>query len=171
MPALTKALHVARTIGVVAIVTIVACVAAATACRHDEAPAGAPSPALSSDAAPAGSDVVVAGSDVVVHLEDDGKTIDVPRGATLVVKLSLSSGTGYAWTPAASDAGVLDAVGERTSEALADAASPMPGGPHLDVLRFAGRTPGTTTLTLELRRAWEHDAPPARSFHVVVHVR
>jgi predicted secreted protein len=108
---------------------------------------------------------------VVVRLEDDGKTIDVPRGATLVVKLSLSSGTGYAWTPVASDAGVLDAVGERTSEAVADAASPMPGGPHLDVLRFAARTPGTTMLTLELRRPWEHDAPAARSFHATVRVR
>jgi len=157
---------------------MVAC--AAAACRHDEAPAGAPSPApssaSSSSSTASGSgaqwgDAAPAGGETVVRLDDDGKTIDLPRGATLVVKLSMSSGTGFAWTPAATDAGVLDAVGERTSEALADAASAMPGGPHLDVLRFAALTPGTTTLTLELRRPWEHDAPPARSFHVTVRVR
>jgi predicted secreted protein len=136
---------------------------ACAACRHDAAPTPSPSSPATASAPPADA------GETVVGLTDDGKTIDVPRGATVTVKLELSSGTGYSWVPASVDGGALAQQGERASEQLD--AGPMPGGPRLDVYHFAARTPGVFTLAMELRRPWETDAPAARGFHVTVRVR
>jgi inhibitor of cysteine peptidase len=151
----------------------------ASGCRHDDAPAGAPPSGSGSTAPPPSSatapGVPVDAGETVVGIEDEGKTLELARGAVLTVKLALSSGTGFSWVPAAADGGVLELEGERASQtpastAAVSSASPMPGSARFDVYRFVARTPGTTTLALELRRPWEHDVPPARSFHVTVRV-
>jgi predicted secreted protein len=137
--------------------------AACAACRHDAAPPS-PAPVATASAAPADA------GETVLGLADDGKTVDVTRGATVTVKLELSSGTGYSWVPAPSDGGTLVQQGERTSEQK-QGASPMPGGPRLDVYRFAAQAPGVFPLAMELRRPWEQDTPAARVFRVTVRVR
>lgn len=135
---------------------------ASAACHTDGAPPPTPPPPTPTASSTAGA------GETVLRLADDGKTIDVTRGATVTVELELSSGTGYSWVPAPSDGGALVQQGERGSEQLE--AGAMPGGPRLDVYHFAATAAGTFPLTMELRRPWEKDTPAARTFHVTVRV-
>jgi predicted secreted protein len=134
----------------------------AAACR-DAAPPPSPMPAAS-----ASSGSLADAGDTVVRIEDDGKTFDLARGATVTLELELSSGTGFSWVPTPADSGVLVQRGERTSEQTA--ASPKPGAPRLDVYRFVAQTPGAATIAMELRRPWETDTPPAKTFRVMIRV-
>ncbi|HEY8039683.1 MAG TPA: protease inhibitor I42 family protein [Polyangiaceae bacterium] len=104
-------------------------------------------------------------SETVVHVEDDGKTVDLAAGATLTVKLASHSGTGYAWMPAKVDAAVLSQVGDRTSEI----SSSTPGAPKLDVYHFTAVKAGTTTLQMDLKRPFGN-APPGKTIKITVKV-
>lgn len=144
-----------------AAVAVLAC----AACHRDAVGPPGPTPPPTGSSPPASPDA----GEAVVRLEDDGKTLDVARGTTVTVELQLSSGTGFSWTPAPADGGVLVQQGERASEQT-DAAA-RPGAPRLDVFRFAALSPGTAVVTMELRRPWETDSPPAKTFRVTVRVR
>lgn len=136
------------------------------ACRHDDPPPSPPAvtstPAASSTAA---ADAAAAG-ETVVGVDDDGKTFDVARGATIVFKLVAHGGTGFAWVPSPVDGASLAQQGERTTELSSD----VPGAPRMDVYRFVGQAPGTTTIEMDLRRPWG-DAPPVKTVRVTVNVR
>jgi predicted secreted protein len=129
---------------------------ACLACHHDDPPAQPPPVTTSADDAAA---------ETVVRVEDDGKTFEVARGATLVFKLVTHGGTGFAWMPAPLDGGTLAQQGDRTTELASD----VPGSPRTDVYRFVAQTPGTTTIAMELERPWG-DAPPAKTLRVTVNV-
>jgi predicted secreted protein len=128
------------------------------ACRHDSAPprpSGSPDPTALADS----------GGDTEVRVEDDGKTFDLAPGGTLTFRLASHSGTGFVWTPAAEDGGVLSQVGERASEASSD----VPGAPKTDVYRFVARSAGTATIEMDYQRPWGNQ-PPVKTVHVTVNV-
>ncbi len=104
--------------------------------------------------------------DAVVHVEDDGKTLELAAGGTLTFKLASNAGTGYVWMPTGVDPAVLAQVGDRTSELESSA----PGAPKVDVYRFVAQRTGSTPVEMDLQRPWTKSAPPARSIHVVVNV-
>jgi len=135
-----------------AVLLLAAAPALACARRHEDPPTAAP----------------VDAGETVLRVEDDGKTVDVAQGSTVVARLRLNAGTGYSWTASSSDAGVLEAHGERTSEQAST--SSMPGAPRFDVYRFAAKATGRADLSFELRRPWEQDAAATRSVHVTVRV-
>jgi predicted secreted protein len=101
----------------------------------------------------------------VVHAEDDGKTIDVARAATVTFALPSNAGTGYIWVPTQVDASILAQQGDRTS----DVSSDVPGAPKVDVYHFTAVGPGTTTVEMSLKRPFGSGAP-ARTVHVTVAV-
>lgn len=120
----------------------------------------------SGSASATGSATAPAGPETTIKVEDDGKTVDLARGATLTVKLTANAGTGYQWTPAAVDASVLAQQGDHAVEGASD----TPGAPRFDVYRFTGVGAGTATLQLDLKRPFGHQ-PPTKSFKVTVNVR
>ena len=103
--------------------------------------------------------------DVVVHVEDDGKTIDVQRGGVVAFKLASHSGTGYVWTATQVDASILASQGDRTVESSSD----TPGAPKFDVLRFTAQGAGSTVVQMALKRPFG-DSPPGRTLQVTVNV-
>jgi predicted secreted protein len=134
----------------------------------------AASPAGSASPPPAGPSPGAASTDgaageTVVRVEDDGKSFDVARGASVTFRLAASSGTGYVWTPTKIDldgGAVLAQQGERSSEAVSD----VPGGPRTDVYRFTASAAGSAVVEMSLRRPFG-DAQAARAIHVTIHVR
>jgi predicted secreted protein len=158
-------------VAVAAVALVVACVAC-TACRHGEVPAesasvdagsggsarGAPEAGASPRAAPTAGPIV--------QVADDGKTFALARGGVLTFSLARNAGTGFEWSPAPLDGGVLMMQGERASERTSD----EPGAAKNDVYRFLAGEPGTVTVEMQLRRPWG-DQPPVKTLRVVVEVR
>lgn len=120
------------------------------------------SPAGTESSAPAAP----ASGETVVRAEDDGKSFDVARGATVTFKLASNAGTGYVWMPTQVDASILAQQGDRTSEVMSD----TPGGAKMDVYRFMAGSAGTTVVEMSLKRPFG-SAPPSRAIHVTVNVR
>jgi predicted secreted protein len=141
-----------------------ACAFASLACNacNDH---NAPPPNASASAGATGSAAPQAG-ETIVHVEDDGKTLDIASGATVTFKLASNAGTGYVWMPTGVDPTVIAQVGDRTTEVE----SSVPGAPKVDVYRFAAQRAGTTAVEMDLQRPWTKNAPPARAIHVIVNV-
>jgi predicted secreted protein len=107
----------------------------------------------------------VPAGEVVLHVDDDGKAVDVARGSPVTLRLASNSGTGYVWTLTPVDTKVLALQGDRTSEI----ATEIPGGPKADVYRFMAVGAGVAPVEVALRRPFG-DAPPARVVHFTVRV-
>ncbi len=112
-----------------------------------------------------GNTATPAAGETVVHVDDDGKTFDVARGATVTFALPSNAGTGYIWTPTQIDTNVLAQQGDRTS----DASSDVPGASKVDVYHFSAANAGTTTVEMSLKRPFG-SAPAGRVIHVTVAV-
>ena len=98
--------------------------------------------------------------------EDKGK-VTVPKGGTLVVKLPITTGTGYTWEVAKNDTDRLKLAGKPTME---KPDKPVPGAKTTQVFRFEAAAAGTTELTLEYKRPFEKDKPPAKTYRLTVKV-
>jgi inhibitor of cysteine peptidase len=102
----------------------------------------------------------------VTDKEDKGK-VTVPRGGKLVVKLPITTGTGYTWVIAKSNADQLKPVGKSTIE---KPDKPVPGAKTIQVFRFDATAAGTSELTLEYKRPFEKDKPAAKTYKITVKV-
>jgi inhibitor of cysteine peptidase len=102
----------------------------------------------------------------VTDKEDMGK-VTVPKGAALVVRLPITTGTGYTWVIARNNADQLKPAGKPTVERPA---RPVPGAKTTQVFRFDAATAGTSELTLEYKRPFEKDKAPAKTYKITVKV-
>jgi inhibitor of cysteine peptidase len=105
---------------------------------------------------------------VTIGDEDNGKDVDLTSGGTLVVKLKSNRSTGYSWA-VAGDPSPLKL--EKTSYRRNTASSQAVGAPGVQVFQFTANSAGMAALTLNYRRSWEYNLPPARTFRVRVDVR
>ena len=105
---------------------------------------------------------------VTVSDQDNGKDIDLPQGATLLVKLTSNPSTGYSWA-VKGDPSPLKL--EKTSTKKGKQSGQKVGAPGVQELRFVASSAGMASLTLEYRRPWEYTASPAKTFSVRVNVR
>jgi predicted secreted protein len=101
----------------------------------------------------------------VIHLEDDGKIIDVQKGGHLLFVLASHAGTGYVWTPTKVDPTFLTQVGDRSSDVPND----IPGAKKYDVYRFTVGTAasGSSVVEISLKRPFGNERI-ARVIHVTV---
>src|SRR5580704_10985102 len=85
---------------------------------HDSAPPANVAAATSAAATTGSSDPdaapLAAADTTTIHVDDDGKSFDVARGATVTFSLPSNAGTGYVWVPTKIDGGVLSQQGDRT---------------------------------------------------------
>ena len=109
-----------------------------------------------------------AGNTIRVTDADNGRTVTIASGDTLVVSLASTPGTGFGWKVAQIDDKVLRKTG---APELIHLPNPMPGAPATQVFRFVATGGGSTGLELEYVRPWEHGTPPARTFKLGVTVR
>jgi predicted secreted protein len=119
--------------------------------------------------APSASGTVSTSADTAVHVEDDGKSVDVMKGSTVTVSLASNAGTGYRWVPTKVDPNILAQQGDRTVESASPSAAAVPGGPTNEVYHFTAAGPGTTALEMSLKRPFG-SGDPARTIHVTINV-
>ena len=108
--------------------------------------------------------------DVTLRLTaaDAGRSIPVRVGQRFAVELVGVPTAGYLWAPASLPA-FLTRAGEAGGPTSPSQLQPgFAGGNHWEVLMFVATAPGTGALTLEQRRPWESDEPPAATFTVTI---
>lgn len=96
---------------------------------------------------------------VTITDKDAGKTVSVPAGETLTVRLPGVRGEGY-WRLDSDLTPELSLSGRTTESVLA------PKAPETTIFSFATRTPGTVTL----KASYMKNGEPANSFSVLVTV-
>ena len=101
---------------------------------------------------------------------NNGKTININVGETLVIRLASNPSTGYTWETKDLDTQMLEQVGEAAFESP-DTPPDLVGAGGTLVLTFKALEPGTITLTLVYHRSWETDVAPLQTFSVTVAVR
>jgi inhibitor of cysteine peptidase len=101
---------------------------------------------------------------------DNGKTVNLNVGETLVVRLASNPSTGYTWETKDLDTQMLEQVGEAAFESP-DTPPDLVGAGGILVRTFKALEPGTTTLTLVYHRPWETDVAPLQTFSVTVTVK
>jgi inhibitor of cysteine peptidase len=105
-------------------------------------------------------------SSQVITEADHGKTVDLKKGDALTVELPENPTTGYRWS--------LD---EHNPAALEAAASPAfePSAPAVGAgggrtFHFLAKQAGEYPLGINLRRSWEKQAAPGKTFAVNVRI-
>jgi|SRR5579883_2958788 len=106
-----------------------------------------------------------AAGETVVHVEDDGKSFDVPVGSAVTFKLAGNAGTGFMWKPNGVNPAVLAQQGDVSHET----SGATPGAPNADVYHFQAVAPGSTPVEMDYARPWEHGTP-GKAIHVTVNV-
>lgn len=102
---------------------------------------------------------------VIVTRADLDRTVALPAGGLLEVRLAWSPGTGYDWRPVPVD--LLAPEGEPGTEPNPE---PRPGAPEVRVFRFRAQGAGEAVLEFLSRRPWEPQDPPADAFRVRIRV-
>lgn len=97
--------------------------------------------------------------------EDNGKTIEAPLDATLLLSLPENPATGYTWAVDMQDRDAMQML-ESTYQPGGDL-TPGRGGQR--VFRFGILQAGTVQLRLKHWRAWEGDKSIVERFEVTVH--
>lgn len=99
--------------------------------------------------------------------QNAGQTIQAWTGSEIVIQLPANPTTGYSW---ASTANPAPLVFEK-SQYLADSRNEgVAGSGGTQLFQFAADVSGSAKITLEYRRSWEKDAPPAKTFSVTINV-
>jgi inhibitor of cysteine peptidase len=101
---------------------------------------------------------------VVVTEKEDGKTVQVPVGGNLLVRLASNPSTGYQWEGGELQITCLEAVGRPSYEGPG---IDMPGAGGTQVFTYVAVKPGTARLSFHYARPWEKKAP-AKAFAVNV---
>ncbi len=103
-----------------------------------------------------------------VREKDKKREVSVPKDGILIVRLSVSPGTGFSWHITRCDRDRLKLLGDPVFEGSGEA---KPGVREEQVFRFKALTAGPSVLRLAFRRAWEKDAPPAKTFEIKVKIQ
>ncbi|MGE0828463.1 MAG: protease inhibitor I42 family protein [Hyphomonadaceae bacterium] len=105
---------------------------------------------------------------VRIGAEQNGQNVRVNVGQTFAVALVGVPTAGYVWQVKERPA-FLEAAGEASGNTSAAQSQPgFAGGSHWEVFNFRATQAGSGALTLEQRRPWETNEPPAQTFAVTI---
>jgi len=99
--------------------------------------------------------------------EDDGKTVILNKGETLVVKLDGNPTTGYGWQLADFDQSVLKSAGDPDYKSDSN----LIGSGGMYTYKFTAQDSGEVVLKFSYLRSWETDTSPYKTFTVTVDVK
>ena len=122
-------------------IVLLLCCVLATACHHDSS------------------------NTITVGENQNGESLSLATGESLLIELAGNPTTGYEWTVAQANPDLL-----RLAETSYSPDSPgLTGSGGLYVFRFEALRPGSAPLLLAYRRPWEPHAP-ARTFTLAVSI-
>ena len=105
---------------------------------------------------------------VTVTGTDNGKTVALTPGDTLVVALESNPSTGYVWQVASVDTSLLAQSGQ---PAFHPGERQMPGAPGQQLFKFTAQKSGSSALRLVYVRPWEKGAPPGKTYKLSVAIK
>ena len=105
-------------------------------------------------------------SGVTLTAEDNGKSIAVPLGEKVILRLNENPSTGFRWAVDPSDNEIIELRGCDYIQAPDSAL----GGVGQRVFVFKAKRSGSVCILLKLRREWEGNKPIASRFEVNIHV-
>lgn len=105
---------------------------------------------------------------VTVTREDDGGTVELSMGQTLVVELDSNATTGYSWRVTKIDEDIVEQEGDGTYVQTGDPDAMGAGG--IETFEFKSVASGRTRLELSYVRSFEEEDDP-RTFGLEVVVR
>ncbi len=107
---------------------------------------------------------------VTATADNNGQNVKAVVGGRLVLSLASNLTTGFDWKITAIDPAILKQVGESTYKQDTSAPGKIGVG-GTRIWNFDVKAAGSTTLTLEYRRAWEPASEPAgKTFTITVEV-
>jgi inhibitor of cysteine peptidase len=106
-----------------------------------------------------------ANSLVTIGDSDSGKTITIPKGGKVIVRLASNPTTGYQWQISSLDQEYLRLVGE---PAYDPSKTDRIGSGGTQVFTFITLKPGKTMLVLDYKRSWEKR--PIKNFTIAVQI-
>jgi inhibitor of cysteine peptidase len=104
---------------------------------------------------------------VTVSDADNGKTVRLDPGDTLIVSLESNPSTGYVWQVARVDASVLAPSGQPVYRP----GEQMPGAPGRQLFKFNAQKSGSAALKIIYVRPWEKGAAPGKTWEVNVAIK
>jgi inhibitor of cysteine peptidase len=103
--------------------------------------------------------------DITLRAADNGRTIDVPEGTEVLIRLEENPTTGYRWT--------FDQDGDAAPPSGSDVASApgaAVGAGGTRVFTVTARQPGDVHFKFKLRREWEGDSSIIQRYQVNIKV-
>ncbi|MBY6186637.1 protease inhibitor I42 family protein [Marinobacter hydrocarbonoclasticus] len=98
----------------------------------------------------------------------NGETVLLQTGQSLIVSLKSNPSTGFGWYQAEASGPVLVMEGEPVF--VAGEGAELAGAPGRQELTFVAGRPGAVTLKLVYGRAWATDAPAEKHYQLQVRV-
>ncbi len=109
---------------------------------------------------------------LTVTEHNNGDTVHIALGATLIIKLDAIPGTGYAWHVDKAKLNLLTLIGEPIFEPKKKDLTNGPlGAPTFNVFRYRTEKEGTEILELCYKRFWEKNKSPLNTFSITVSIQ
>lgn len=102
--------------------------------------------------------------EIRLSVADDGRSVELKEGQTLVVSLESNPSTGYRWEVDEVDETILQQTGKTEFKSE----SHLIGAPAQQIMRFEAVAAGRTSLRLVYRRPWEKTIEPVKVFSLQV---
>jgi inhibitor of cysteine peptidase len=102
---------------------------------------------------------------------DNGGTITLTKGETLILDLDSNPSTGYQWSVDEINEQILKQKGEAVFSQPTSAGEPLLGAGGTETFHFEAAGKGQVTLKLNYRRSWEKDIEPEATFAIQIEVR
>lgn len=109
---------------------------------------------------------------VSVDETDNGGAVTVPARGTLQVSLVGNPSTGYSWNVVDDAGGILEQIGEPTTQEVDSGAPPgtAVGQSVRQTFQFDAVKSGSGELKMEYKRSWETTVPPEKEYSITVTV-
>jgi inhibitor of cysteine peptidase len=105
-------------------------------------------------------------SNITLTEADKGKTIDVPQGTEVLIRLKENPTTGYRWAIDQND----DTVLPLQSSNFSSTPSAAVGAGGTRIFTFTAKQPGTAHLQLKQWREWQGDSSISERYDVTIQV-
>ena len=145
------------------------CSAKLRECQHCLTPLGTPAETAEKPAQEGTAQDASQDNPMELTADQDGKTVAVPMGKQIIVRLAGNPTTGFSWQVGHISGDAVTAQGDPTY--VADAHRPgIVGIGGQFMFKLLAAKAGTSTIKLVYLRPWEKDRPPIRTFTATIEV-